>query len=75
MKKFIVAVLLLTVAVFSVSVLPCEAKDIWVDRWQNSNADVYVMDETLVWEENLEGKLIRDSTKEGQKGRQKRIVK
>ena len=75
MKKFIVAVLLLTAAVFSVSVLPCEAKDVWVDRWQSSNADVYVMDETLAWEENLEGKFFRISTKEVQNGRLKRIVK
>ena len=58
-----------------VSVNPCEAKDVWVDRWQNINADIYVMDETLAWEENLEGKFFRVSTKEVKNGKLKRIVK
>ena len=59
MKKIIVTVLFLVAVVFSVSMPLCEAKDVWVDRWQNSNADIYMMDETLAWEENLHGKFFR----------------
>ena len=75
MKKIIVMVLFLAAAVFSVSISSCEAKDVWVDRWKHINADIYVMDETIEYEENLEGKFFRVSTKEVQNGKLKSIVR
>ena len=63
MKRFVFLVMMIAATMFSVAVTPCEAKDIWVDHWQNINADIYVMDETLAWEENLDGKFIKVSAK------------
>ena len=45
MKRFVFLVMMVATVMFSLSIAPCEAKDVWVDRWQNSNADIYVMDE------------------------------
>jgi hypothetical protein len=75
MKKFFVMVVFLAAAVFSVSLPHCEAKDVWVDRWQNINADIYVMDDTIEYEENLEGKFFKVSTKTVQNGKLKNIIK
>ena len=55
MKRFVFLVMMVAAVMFSLSIAHCEAKDVWVDRWQNSNADIYMMDETLAWEENLNG--------------------
>jgi hypothetical protein len=67
--------MMIAATMFSVAVTPCEAKDIWVDHWQNINADIYVMDETLAWEENLDGKFIKVSAKAVQNGKVKCIIK
>ena len=75
MKRFVFLVMMVAAVMFSLSIAPCEAKDVWVDRWQNSNADIYVMDETLAWEENLNGKFFRVTTKEVQNGKVKRFIK
>ena len=75
MKKIIVMVLFLTAAVFSVSVSSCEAKDVWVDRWKNINADIYVMDETLEPGTTHNGKFFKVTTKEVQNGKLKSIVR
>ena len=75
MKRLVFLVMMVAATMFSVAVNPCEAKDIWVDHWQNINADIYVMDETLAWEENLEGKFFRVSTKAVQNGKLKNIIK
>ena len=75
MKKIIVMILFLVAAVFSVSISSCEAKDVWVDHWQHINADIYVMDETIEYEENLDGKFFKVSTKEAQNGKLKSIVR
>ena len=69
MKRFVFLVMMVAAVMFSLSIAHCEAKDVWVDRWQNSNADIYVMDETLAWEENLNGKFFRVTTKEVQNGK------
>ena len=74
MKRFVFLVMMVAAVMFSLSIAPCEAKDVWVDRWQNSNADIYVMDETLAWEENLNGKFFRVTTKEVQNGKVKRFI-
>ena len=47
MKRFVFLVMMVATVMFSLSIAPCEAKDVWVDRWQNSNADIYVMDACL----------------------------
>jgi hypothetical protein len=65
----------LAAAVFFVSIPLCEAKDVWVDCWKNINADIYVMDETIEYEENLDGKFIRVATKEVKNGKLKSIVR
>ena len=75
MMKSIVMAIFLAAAIFSVSISSCEAKDVWVERWQNINADIYVMDETIEYEENLDGKFFRVATKEVQNGKLKRIVR
>ena len=75
MKKIIVMAAFLVATVFSVSISSCEAKDVWVDRWQNINADIYVMDETIEYEENLEGKFFKVSTKEVKNGKLKSVVR
>ena len=75
MKRFVFLVMMVAAVMFSLSIAHCEAKDVWVDRWQNSNADIYVMDETLAWEENLNGKFFRVTTKEVQNGKVKRFIK
>ena len=75
MKKIIVMAAFLAATVFSISSSFCEAKDVWVDRWQNINADIYVMDETIEYEENLDGKFFNVTTKEVQNGKLKRIVR
>ena len=75
MKRIVFLVMMIAATMFSVAVTHCEAKDVWVDRWQNINADIYVMDETLAWEENLEGKFFRVSTKTVQNGKLKNIIK
>ena len=75
MKRLVFLVMMVAATMFSVAVNPCEAKDIWVDHWQNINADIYVMDETFAWEENLEGKFFRVSTKAVQNGKLKNIIK
>ncbi len=75
MKKYLFLVLVAFAVMFSVSVSPCEAKDVWVERWQQNHADVYVMDDTLGWEENLNGKFFRVSTKLVQNGKLKSIIK
>ena len=75
MKRNLFLMMVLAIVFMVVSVNSCEAKDVWVARWQSSNAEVYVMDETLVWEENLQGKFFLVSTKEVQNGKLKRIVK
>jgi hypothetical protein len=75
MKRIFLMLMAATVMLFSVSKGVCEAKDIWVDRWQNSNVDVYVMDETIEWEENLDGKFFRVSSKEVRNGKLKSIIK
>ena len=75
MKKLVFLVMMVATALFLLAVTPCEAKDVWVDHWRNINADIYVMDETLAWEENLEGKFFRVSTKAVQNGKLKNIIK
>lgn len=75
MKRFVFLVMMVAAVMFSLSTALCEAKDVWVDRWQNTNADIYVMDETLAWEENLNGKFFRVTTKEVQNGKVKRFIK
>ena len=75
MKRLVFLVMMVAATMFSVAVTPCEAKDIWVDHWQNINADIYVMDETLAWEENLDGKFFKVSTKAVQNGKLKNIIK
>ena len=74
MKRFVFLIMMVATMIFSVVLTPCEAKDVWVDHWQNINADIYVMDETLAWEENLEGKFFRISAKAVQNGKVKRII-
>ena len=74
MKRFVFLVMMVAAVMFSLSIAHCEAKDVWVDRWQNSNADIYVMDETLAWEENLNGKFFRVTTKEVQNGKVRALV-
>ena len=38
----------LVIAVVMACMLPsCEAEDVWVDHWRDSNIDVYVMDDTI----------------------------
>jgi len=54
---------------------PAEAKDVWIERWEQNQADVYVMDTTLEWEENLDGKIFRVSTKTVQNEKIRNIVK
>ena len=75
MKRLVILGMMVAATLFSVAVTPCEAKDVWVDRWQNINADIYVMDETLAWEENLKGKFFRVSTKTVKNGKLKNIIK
>ena len=75
MNKIIVMVLFLVTAVFSVSISSCEAKDVWVDRWKNINADIYVMDETLEPGTTHNGKFFKVTTKEVQNGKLKSIVR
>ena len=75
MKKIIVMILFLAAAVFSVSISSCEAKDVWVDRWKNINADIYVMDETLEPGTTHNGKFFKVTTKEVQNGKLKSIVR
>ena len=41
MKRFVFLVMMVATVMFSLSIAPCEAKDVWVDRWQNSNADLH----------------------------------
>ena len=36
MKRFVFLVMMVAAVMFSLSIAPCEAKDVWVDRWQNS---------------------------------------
>ena len=75
MKRFVFLVMMVAAALFSVAVTPCEAKDVWVDRWQNINADIYVMDETIEPGTTHNGKFFRVTTKEVQNGKVKRIVR
>ena len=75
MNKIIVMVLFLVTAVLSVSISSCEAKDVWVDRWKNINADIYVMDETLEPGTTHNGKFFKVTTKEVQNGKLKSIVR
>ena len=45
MKKLLSA---LVMAVVMACMLPnCEAEDVWVDHWSDSNIDVYVMDDII----------------------------
>ena len=38
----------LVIAVVMACMLPnCEAEDVWVEHWKDSNMDVYVMDDTI----------------------------
>ena len=75
MKKVIIMAFLMAAAVFSVSISSCEAKDVRVDRWQNINADIYVMDETIEPGTTHNGKFFNVTTKEVQNGKLKRIVR
>ncbi len=36
MKRFVFLVMMVAAVMFSLSIAPCEAKDVWVDRWQNT---------------------------------------
>ncbi len=75
MKRIFLMLMAVTVMLFSVSKGVCEAKDIWVERWAQDNVDVYVMDETIEWEENLDGKFFRVSSKEVRNGKLRSIIK
>ena len=75
MMKSIVMAIFLAAAAFSVSISSCEAKDVWVDRWQNINADIYVMDETIEPGTTHNGKFFNVTTKEVQNGKLKSIVR
>ena len=69
MKRIVFMLLAVTAIFFSAFDRACEAKDVWVERWEQNQADVYVMDTTLEWEENLDGKVFRVSTKMMQDGK------
>ncbi len=75
MKRIVFMLLAVTAIFFSAFDRACEAKDVWVERWEQNQADVYVMDTTLEWEENLDGKVFRVSTKMMQDGKIRNIVK
>jgi len=75
MRKYLFQAAVLFAVIFSVSVSSCEAKDVWVERWEQHHADVYVMDNTIEWEENLSGKFFRVSTKTVQNGKLKSVIK
>ena len=49
MKKFFLLTIFATL-IFSAST--CAAKDVWVDTWQSEGIDIYVMDNTIVGNDN-----------------------
>ena len=70
MKKYFVAIIAFVAFAF------CNvagAKDVWVDRWQSENTDIYVMDETINGNNMRDGFTV--SVKEVKNSRLLRIVK
>ena len=49
MKKIFLMTIFATL-IFSAST--CAAKDVWVERWQSEGIDIYVMDDTIVGNDN-----------------------
>ena len=47
MKRIVFMLLAVTAIFFSAFDGACEAKDVWVERWEQNQADVYVMDTTI----------------------------
>ncbi|MBQ8919895.1 MAG: hypothetical protein IJ056_07310 [Acidaminococcaceae bacterium] len=75
MKRIMFLLMAVAVMFFSMPNGACEAKDVWVEHWTQENVDVYVMDETIEYEENLDGKFFRVSTKEVRNGKVQGLVK
>lgn len=72
MKKFTLFALLVTV-VFSMSFQNVEAKDVWVEHWSYENADIYVMDDTIV-SSTSERNYFSVSTKEVRNGKLLKVI-
>ena len=72
MKK-ICFVCFLVAVIFSASVQNVEAKDVWVDHWDYENADIYVMDDTIVPSESARN-YFSVSTKEVKNGKLLKVI-
>ena len=47
MKRLIFLMTLFLSTAFFLPTYTCEAKDVWVERWNYENVDIYVMDDTI----------------------------
>ena len=50
MNKIIIVATLVVTIIFSAAT--CAAADVWVDRWQSEGVEVYVMDDTIIGNDN-----------------------
>ena len=65
----------LVIAVVMACILPsCEAKDVWVDHWGDSNIDVYVMDDTLSSGTSSNGRYFNVTAKTVRDGQQLDVI-
>ena len=52
----------------------CAARDVWVERWNSSNIDVYVMDDTIRDGIDNDGRYFKVSTKHVRNGKLQEVV-
>ena len=65
----------LVIAVVMACMLPsCEAEDVWVDHWRDSNIDVYVMDETIYSGTSSNGRYFNVTAKTVRDGQQLDVI-
>lgn len=50
MNKILLITIFIAELIFSAAT--CAAKDVWVDRWNSEGIDIYVMDDTIVGNDN-----------------------